>query len=188
MKGLTKNLRILIPPTMTLFFLFIFFLPAYGKGLKIGFVDPQKVLDESLFGKEIQKSINEYVQSRQKIVDLEEKELKKLQEEITKQKDILSPEAKKKKEETFQRRFMEYQQKVNELQKEIEHRKAEKLNEFNEKLKEVVTRIGLEEGYTAIFNNPDMNLIIYAQPAANITDRVIAEMNKDFLKEEKKKK
>jgi len=169
----------------TILFMFILTAPSHAKDLKIGFVDPQKVLDESLLGKEIQKSINEYVQSRQKIVDLEEKELKKLQEEITKQKDILSPEAKKKKEEMFQRRFLEYQQKVNELQKEIEHRKAEKLDEFNEKLKEVVRRIGKEEGYTAIFNNPDMNLIIYAQPAVDLTDRVIAEMNKDFLKEEK---
>lgn len=160
----------------------------HSEDLKIGYVNAQKVLDESLPGQKIKESLNAYVQTRQKIVDLEEEELRKLQEEITKQQDILTPEAKKDKEELFQRRFMEYQQKVGELQREIQQRRTEKLEEFNNKLAKVTGKIGKEEGYLLILNNLDVNIILYAKPSIDLTDRVIAEMNKDFLKKGKEKK
>jgi len=88
---------------------------AMAADLKIGVLEPQKVLDGTKNGKKIKDSLQEYLKSRQKIIDLEEEELKKIEEDLVKQSAVLSPEAKKDKEESFRKRYMEYQRKVNQF-------------------------------------------------------------------------
>ena len=109
--------KVLYAAIAVLFLAMYTVLPVRAEDTRIGFIDAQKVLDESLRGKQVKDQLNEYVQSRQKIVDIEEIDLKNLQEEMTKQGAVLSPSAKQEKEELFQRKFMEYQKKVSELQK-----------------------------------------------------------------------
>ena len=91
--------------------------------LKIGVIEPQKVLDNTGRGKKIKDTLQEYVKSRQRIIDLEEEELKKMEEDLVKQGAVLSPEAKKDKEESFRRRMMEYQRKVQQLNGEVQGKK-----------------------------------------------------------------
>lgn len=158
-------------------------LPVRAEDVKIGFIDAQKVLDESLKGKQVKDQLNEYVQSRQKIVDIEETELKDLQDELTKQGAVLSPSAKQAKEEQFQAKFMEYQKKVTELQKEIQQRRTEKLEEFNVELGNIAKTLGEKEGYSMILTNLDLNIIVYAKPSLNLTDRVIQELDKGLPKD-----
>lgn len=162
-------------------------LPACAEDIKIGYVDAQEVLDNSLKGKEVKDRLNEYVQSRQKIVDIEEADLKKLQDDFSKQGAILSPEARREKEELLQKRFMEYQKKVTELQKEIQQKRTEILEEFNVELEDIVQTIGEKEGYAIIFNNLDINIVMFAKPSLNLTDRIIAEMDKKMKKEKTEK-
>ena len=163
-------------------------LPVRAEDARIGFIDAQKVLDESLRGKQVKDQLNEYVQSRQKIVDIEETELKNLQEEMTKQGAVLSPSAKQEKEELFQRKFMEYQKKVSELQKEIQQRRTDKLEEFNVELEKIAKILGEKEGYSMILTNLDVNIIIYAKPSLNLTDTVIQELDKELHKVKDDKK
>lgn len=162
--------------------------PALSEENKIGLVDSQQVLDNSLKGKEVKEALEDYVQSRQKIVDIEESDLRKLQDDLTKQAAILSPEAKQEKEALFQKKFMEYQKKVNELQKEIQERRTEMLEEFNTELEKIVRSIGEKEGYALILNNLDVKIVMFAKPSIDITKRITEEMDKGVKKEEKGKK
>ncbi|HZX49407.1 MAG TPA: OmpH family outer membrane protein [Nitrospirota bacterium] len=174
---------------MTVLFIAMYtVLPVRAENTKIGFIDAQKVLDESLRGQQVKDQLNEYVQSRQKIVDIEETELKNLQEEMTKQGAVLSSSAKQEKEELFQRKFMEYQKKVSELQKEIQQRRTDKLEEFNVELEKIAKILGEKEGYSMILTNLDVNIIIYAKPSLNLTDTVIQELDKGLSKEKDDKK
>lgn len=161
---------------------------AYSEELKIGYIDSQKILDNSIRGKEVKETLNEYVQSRQKIVEIEESDLKKLQDDISKQGAILNPDSKKEKEELFQKKFMEYQKKVNELQKEIQQRRAEILEEFNNELGKVVRTLGEKEGYSIIFNNLEVNIVLFAKSSLDLTKHVTEEMDKNSKKEDKGKK
>lgn len=158
-------------------------LPVRADDFKIGYIDAQRVLDESLKGKQVKDQLNEYVQSRQKIVDIEESELKDLQDELTKQGAVLSPSAKQEKEEQFQKRFMEYQKKVSELQKEIQQRRSDKIEEFNTELEKVARTLGEKEGYSMILTNLDVNIILYAKQNLNLTDMVIKELDKGLTKD-----
>src|SRR4051812_42300982 len=109
----------------------IFFLLSgvcYGaEALKIGTINAQKILDATKAGKKAKATMEEYVKSRQKIIDLEEQEIKSVEDELVKQGPVLSAEAKKDKQETFQRKMMDYQKKVSELNKEVQVKKKEVL-------------------------------------------------------------
>lgn len=175
----------------TIIFVIVFFaytaLPSYSEDFKVGYVDSQRVLDNSLMGKEIKESLDEYEQSIKKIVEIETAELRKLDEDISKQWGILTPEAQKEKMELLQRKDKEYQKKIGELQKSIQQKGAEKLGEFNREIERVVQTLGEKDGYSIIFNNIGTNIVIYARPSLNLTERIIEEMDKKMKKEDDKK-
>ena len=154
---------------------------AHAANLKIGVIEPQKVLDGTRNGKKIKDSLQEYVKSRQKIIDLEEEELKKIEEDLVKQSAVLSADAKKEKEETFRKRMMEYQRKVGQLNQEVQNKKKEVLDEFNKGLEQIVKGIADKEKLSLVVEKGDNGagaLVVYSHPSLDITDRVIKELDK----------
>jgi len=154
---------------------------AHAADLKIGVIEPQKVLDGTRNGKKIKDSLQEYVKSRQKIIDLEEEELKKIEEDLVKQSAVLSADAKKEKEETFRKRMMEYQRKVGQLNQEVQNKKKEVLDEFNKGLEQIVKGIADKEKLSLVVEKGDNGagaLVVYSHPSLDITDRVIKELDK----------
>ena len=154
---------------------------AHAADLKIGVIEPQKVLDGTRNGKKIKDSLQEYVKSRQKIIDVEEEELKKIEEDLVKQSAVLSADAKKEKEETFRKRMMEYQRKVAQLNQEVQNKKKEVLDEFNKGLEQIVKGIADKEKLSLVVEKGDNGagaLVVYSHPSLDITDRVIKELDK----------
>ncbi len=152
---------------------------AYAETLKVGFVDAQKVLEISKEGKRVRGTMEEYVKSRQKIIDLEEQELKQIEEELTRQGSLLSAEAKKVKQDNFQKKLMEYQKRAADLNKEVQGKKFESLKDFNKKLEEAVKQIADKEGYTFVLDkNTDGGVVIYSKDAYDITPRVIEQVDR----------
>jgi len=158
-----------------------FGLPAWAAELKIGVIEPQKVLDNTKTGKKIKDSLADYVKSRQKIIDMEEEDLKKMEEDLVKQGSVLSAEAKKDKEESFRRKMVEYQRKVGQLNQEVQTKKKEMLDEFNKSLEQVVRGIADKERLSLVVekgNDGAGALIIYSHPSLDLTERVIKELDK----------
>ena len=155
--------------------------PSSAAELKLGVLEPQKVLDGTKNGKKIKDSLQEYLKSRQRIIDLEEEELKKMEEDLVKQSAVLSAEAKKDKEETFRKRYMEYQRKVNQLTQEVQAKKKEVLEEFNKSLEQIVKGIADKDRLTLVVEKGDNGagaLVVYSHPSLDITDRVIKELDR----------
>jgi outer membrane protein len=156
-------------------------LPAWAAELKIGVIEPQKVLDGTKTGKKVKDSLAEYVKSRQKIIDMEEEDLKKMEEDLVKQGSVLSAEAKKDKEESFRRKMVEYQRKVGQLNQEVQTKRKEVLDEFNKSLEQVVKGIAEKEKLSLVVekgNDGAGALIVYSHPSLDLTDRVIKELDK----------
>jgi len=154
--------------------------PAWGTELKIGVVEPQKILDGTKAGKKIKDSLAEYVKVRQKLIDQEEEDLKKIEEDLVKQGAVLSPEAKKEKEDSFRRRMVEYQRKVQQLNQEVQVKKKEILDEFNKSVEQIVRSIADKEKFTLVVEkseNEAGSLIIYSHPSLDLTERVIKELD-----------
>jgi outer membrane protein len=162
-------------------FVLAFGATAMAADVKIGVIEPQKILDGTKSGKKIKDSLQEYVKSRQKIIDLEEEELKRIEEDLVKQKDVLSADAKKDKEETFRKRMMEYQRKVGALNQEVQVKKKEVLDDFNRNLEQIVKTIADKEKLSLVVEKGDNGagaLVIYSHPSLDLTDRVIKELDK----------
>ncbi len=157
----------------------LFLIPAFGAltgaaELKIGVVDAQRVLDSSKEGKRVKASMEEFVKSRQKIIDLEEDELKKAEEELSRQSSVLSAEARRVKQDEFQKKLIEYQRRAAELNKEVQGKRHDILRGFNERVEAAVKEIAEKEGYTLVFDrNSDGGAVVYAKESLDLTPRVI---------------
>lgn len=145
--------------------------------MKIGIVDAQKVFETSKAGKEAQKVLEEYVGSRQKVIDIDKTELERLQEELIKQNSVLTPEARKEKEEILNRKAGDYTRKARELEKEVNKKKEEVLTEFNKKFEEVVEALAKKEKFDLILDKNERT-IIYGKESLDLTEKIIAEMDK----------
>lgn len=156
----------------------------YGKSsiaadFKLAYIDAQKILDNSKAGKRTKVTIEEYVKSRQKIIDLEEEELKRMDSELARQTAVLSPDAKREKEETLKKKFADYQKKAADLRSEVDNKKLEVIKEFNQGLEEAVKRVAEREGYAVVLDkNPLGGPLIYAKESLDVTDKVVAEYDK----------
>ena len=157
---------------------------AQADNLKVAVLDTQKVFDQSKAGKKAKGMLEEYVKSRQKIIDLEEAEIKDLEDSLAKQESVLSPEAKRTKQEELQRKLLAYQKKATDLNREIQDKKVEVLNDFHAQLAVVVKRVAEREGYAMVFdqggNGPvDLSAVLYAKDSLSVTDKVLAELDKE---------
>ncbi len=155
-----------------------------AEGLKMAYIDTQKIFDQSKMGKKVKGQLEEFVKSRQKIIDLEETEIKELEESLVKQESVLSPEAKRTKQEELQRKLIAYQKRATDLNREIQDKKAEVLNEFHLQLQTVVKKVAERDGYAMVFDKgaggpADLAAVLYAKESLAITDKVLTELDKD---------
>ncbi len=147
---------------------------------KIGVIEPQKVLDGTRAGKKVKDSLQDYVKARQKVIDVEEEDLKKAEEDLVRQGAVLSPEAKKDKEDKFRQRMGEYQRKLQQLNQEVQVKKKETLDEFSKSLEQIIRVIAEKEKITLVVEKGDGGagaLVIYSHPSLDLTDRVIKELD-----------
>ena len=155
-------------------------LPAWSEEPKIGVIEPQKILEETKEGKKIKASLEDYVKTRQRLIESEEADLKKLQGDLA-QATGLSQAAQEEKEEAFRKRAVAYQRHVQELENEIQSKKREVLGEFSKKIEQVVNEIAEKEKFGLVLDkgeNGPGTLVLYSHPSINLTDRVIKALDK----------
>jgi len=152
---------------------------AYADSIKIGFVNAQKVLEGSAEGKQVQEKIKAFIESRQKVISLEESELREMDEELAEQADLLSPEAKKVKQTELQQKLIAYRKKAAEFDKEILDKRRKIDQSFLSKIKAVIREIAKQDGYTFVLNKSEgPGAVFYAQESLDITNKVIAQIDK----------
>lgn len=147
-------------------------------GLAIGVVEPQRVLNETDAGKKAMESLTAFAKSRQSLIEAEERELRRMEEEFMKQASVLSANAKKEREEQFRRRMMEYQQKATQMNHEIQEKQKETFEGFREKIERVVARLAQQMGLAMVVEKGKGSPTVYHDASLDITGRVIEELNK----------
>lgn len=146
--------------------------------VRIGVVDSQKVLNETEAGKKVMGSLNTFMKNRQSLIELEEKELKRMEDDLVKQTSVLSANAKKEREDQLRRRAMEFQQKVNELNREVQDKQKEVLEGFRDKVEKVVAKVAQQFGLLVVIEKGRSGLTVYNDSSLDISARVIEEFNK----------
>ena len=146
----------------------------------IGLVDPARVLNDSNAGKKAKESLGTFSKNRQALIELEEKELRRMEEDFVKQASVLSPTAKNEREQMFRRRVNEYQQKAAELNREVQEKQKEVLDGFREKVETVVKKVAERQGLRVVIDKGKGGPAIYGDDALDITGQVIEEFNRAY--------
>ncbi len=164
---------------LTIAAILFFVSTSFAANLKIGYVDLQKALNESEGGKHAKKSLEELIKSKQKVIDEKGAEIEKLKEEINKQAAVLSKEALQKKQDELDKKIREYKRFIQDSQDEVKKKENELTAEILKDLRRIINEIAKEEGYTIIFEKAE-GLILYADKAIDLTDKVIQRYNKEI--------
>lgn len=151
---------------------------AMPAGSKIGVVEFQKVFTETMVGKKNMESLNAFIKNREALVELEEKELKRMQEDFSKQASVLSDTAKREREEAFRRRAQEYQQKASELSREVQEKQKEVQERFREKADLAVAKVAKDLGLVLVIEKGRGQPVPYHDVSLDITGQVIEALNK----------
>ena len=147
---------------------------------KIGVVDPSRVLSETNAGKKAKESLGAFSKNRQVLIEMDEKELRRMEEDFGRQASVLSPTAKKEREDQFRRRVAEYQQKAGELNREVQEKQKDVLEGFREKVGLVVGKISKRLGLQIIMDKGKGGPTLYNDEGLDITGQVIEEFNREY--------
>jgi outer membrane protein len=147
---------------------------------KIGLMDPARVLNDSNAGKKAKDSLAAFSKNRQALIEIEEKELRRMEEDFIKQASVLSPAAKNEREQVFRRRMAEYQQKAGELNREVQEKQKDVLEAFRDKVEAVVAKVAKRNGLQVVIDKGKGGPAIYGDEELDITSQVIEEFNKEY--------
>lgn len=147
---------------------------------KVGFVDAQEVLDKTQAGQKARGMLEEYVKSRLKILDLDLQEIKMIEEEFRKQKDVLSQEALKTKQENYQKKALKYEKLSVRLNREIQEKQVEVLKIFHKRLRDVLKKLAESQGYLMILDRAEGGVVLYSQGEMDLTEKAVEEYDKMF--------
>ena len=155
---------------------------AQAAELKIGYVDLQKIVVLSDQGKEANKTLESIEQAKNALINEKVNEIKKIEEELTKQGAVLNPETKEKKQADHEKLMMDYQKMRRDRDEELKKNETEFIQKIVLDVKKLLAKIAEEEGYAAILNEAG---IAYIRPDADLTDRVLKMFNETSAKTKK---
>ena len=147
---------------------------------KVGVVDSARVLNETTSGKKAKDSLSTFAKSRQAVIEIDEKELRRMEEDFGRQASVLSATAKKEREEQFRRRVAEYQQKAGEMNREVQEKQKDVLEGFREKVELIVGKVSKRLGLQVVMEKGKGGPTLYSEPGLDITGQVIDEFNRDY--------
>lgn len=147
---------------------------------KIGVIDPQRIFNDTNAGKKAKDNLSAFSKNRQALMEMDERELRRMEEDFVKQASVLSATAKREREEQFRRRMQEYQQKVNELNREVQEKQKDVLEAFRDKVEIVVAKVAKRLGLQIVVDKSKGGPTIYHDEPLDISALVIEEFNREY--------
>lgn len=145
-----------------------------GAAQKVGFVNPQRVINESDIGSVAQQDLTRLGEEKDRAIRKSAEEINALQLEL--EQNSLSPAERQLKQERVRLLVREHEVLVNRSNEEIKLEEA-KLIQFIMKKADVILRdLAQRLDYSMIITDP--NVIGYIDASVDLTDKVIAELNK----------
>ena len=145
--------------------------------IAIGVVDTQWLLKESKLGKQVSDTLNAFMKDRQTLIELEQKELRNLENQLLQQGSVLSQSARQQREEKFRRRMGEYQQKVANMNQEVQAKQGQLFLEFRESVDAIIEDVAQRHGLALVMEKGANTPTRYYEPSLDISEEVLAELN-----------
>lgn len=143
-------------------------------GIKMGYVDLNRALNEVNEGKAAKAKLEADGKAKKQKLEIMQNDLRKMSEELEKQKLILSADAMREKQAQAQQKLIELQKTSMEYEKSFSEAEAAAIKPISEKLQRIIQQIGQAEGYTMIVPR---EMALYSPAGTDLTDKVIAAFN-----------
>jgi outer membrane protein len=139
---------------------------------KIGYIDLQKCLMESINGKKAFQELKAKKAKMQKDLDKRQADLDQMKADLEKQGMMLSPEAKRVKEKDFQRKLRDFKDLYNDFTEEMKIAEEKQKSAIFQDLSKIIEKIGKQQGYALLLEKSTSG-ILWAPDNADLTDAVI---------------
>ncbi len=161
----------------------VFLLAVFGGSVhaadKTGFVNLRKVMNESDAGKKLAENLNKSMEKDRTAIMEQDKELKKLKEEIDKQTPKLKEDELKEKKTAFEKKLQSFQTSINEFNTKFRKKEQEIVGKLMPEILKTVAMIAKKGKYTMIVD-PQVSQIAYFLPGSEVTRWVLREFNKSY--------
>jgi len=149
-------------------------------GLKLGFVDIQKIFLNSDAGKQATEQYAAKGRNYEKEIKSRGEELKRMKDDLERQTVLLSESARSAKEKEYQQKLKEFQRYQKDAQEDLQAKEEELTNKIGEEFYKVVQDYGRKNGYTFIFVKD--NRMIYTDDKADLTEELLKSFNASRIK------
>ncbi len=149
---------------------------AFAAESKIGYIDLNKALNESVAGKKAVGSLENMVKAKQFLIAEKGEKIKKIEEELAKQSSILTEDAIKERKEEREKLLRDYQRMVKDSQEEVQKKQATYMDSIIKELKKIVFQIGKEEGYSLILEKAESGVMFHSDEI-DLTGTLIKRFN-----------
>ena len=150
---------------------------AYAQGMKIGYVDVQRAVQEVEEGKAARTRLQAELQQKRADLDKKRADLERMKADYEKQAPVLSEDAKRQKQEALQKAFVDAQSAAGQMQEELSGKEQEAMQSISKRLLQVVAEVSDRENFTFVL---DKAALLYAPAASDITNEVVRRYNERF--------
>ena len=150
---------------------------------KFGVVDPQAVLEKSIAGKRALAEIKQYAAARQKIINGDEQELKRLEQELKDKSGTGTDEEKRQRQMKFRQKVQAYQQRLQEFNQELASKQKEMVGEYMKKISKATQAVAERRGLSLVMDKGSettMKIVIWNKASIDLTNQVVKEFNRRY--------
>ncbi len=141
---------------------------AVGADAKVGFVNSQKIMNESPQAAKAKKRIEKDFEKRDQELQRLAKQLQTLQDSLEKNSLTMGESERRNKEREFGELNRDFQRRQREFREDLSQRQNEEMAAILDRVNKVIKQIAEAEKYDIIFQEA-----VYANPKIDITDKVI---------------
>ena len=142
---------------------------------KIAFIDIDKIINESEFGKRTYKNIDvNFKEENKKLLEIEKKLVSK-EQEILKQKNILSEDELNKKITNLKKEINDFQKRRKSINEKFNKIRLEKTNEMVQSLNEILSKYADDNNISLVIQK---KFIVIAKTGLDITNEILKIFNK----------
>jgi len=146
---------------------------------KTGFVDVREVLVSSAAGKKATEELKKIFEKSRETIQAREAELKKMKEDIEKQKPLLKADVFQEKEKAYEKKFRDYQLLVKDSNEELQGKEQDVQKKILPEILKIIRAVGDKGKYTMIVDTSQIPLPYFSKEN-DITKQVIEELDKTY--------
>ncbi len=157
---------------------------AASKGsFRVGVIDPQAVIEKSKAGSRALAGLKEHAKARETVMKNDQKELEKLQQELSSASSSLGDAEKKSRQERFAQKYQEWQKRGQEFQAELGQKQKDLVQEYMKKIETATSIVAKRHGFDVVVDKGSestLKIVLYNRDGLDLTNEVIKEFNKRF--------